>query len=50
MKLLLEMLLQIHFLHVFHKRILAIKQIEIHTNHVVDVCTSLYFYVPGLTI
>ena len=39
-----------HLLNILHQRILAVMQIEVYTNHVVDVGIAFHLYVSGLAV
>ena len=39
-----------HLLNIFHQRILAVMQIEVYADYVVDVGIALHLYVSGLAV
>ena len=46
----LRLVLCLNLLNILHQRILAVMQIEVYTNHVVDVGVALHLYVSGLAV
>ena len=46
----LRLILCLNLLNILHQRILAIEEIEVYTNHVVDVGIALHLDVSGLAV